>query len=151
MSRIVCVVVRFWSSSRSRLVSGHLKASHLCQRAHKPDMGLRRKLQAHELKKKASGLVPSHNWSNITHLEPLLNRTCTTLQDANNHYKDPFLSVWSPFQSHPILRHKNILELATPATSSWIAWSLWFTDPSMLLDHPHVLNIVTPLYQCGLL
>ena len=56
------VMVRFWPSSSSRHVSEHLEVSLLCQRAqfiYKPNMVPRRKPQAYELKKKASGLIPS--------------------------------------------------------------------------------------------
>ena len=39
----------------------------------------------------------AHIWLDNTHPDPLLNRSYATLRDANNHYNDPFLSVWGPF------------------------------------------------------
>jgi len=96
-------------------------------------------------RRKPRALPRAHIWSDITHSDPLLNRNCTTLRDANNQYKDPSYQYNNPSRSHPRLRSLLLprylqLDSAVPAIHL-----------ATLPDHPHVLNIVTPLYQCRLL
>jgi len=58
-------------------------------------------------RKKSHASAQAHIWADITQLDPLLNRSCVTLRDANNQYKDPS-------RSHPRLRHKDPPKPATP-------------------------------------
>jgi len=108
-------------------------------------------LQArHRPKRKPQALPWAHISSGITYPGPLLTRSCTTLRDAINQYKDPLLPVQWPFPE-PLkaltLRFSGACYYSV--TYSWTIRSPRFTDPATLTDHPHVLNIVTPLLQCG--
>ena len=148
------VVVRCWPSSRSRHVFGHLEDSLLCQRT--------QHLQAlHETKKKASGTWAQEESLN-SHPEPTSDQTSlarihysTGAQDSpgrQHKYKDHFLSVWRPFPKSPKTPTRKPSGARYSCTTyNWLARSSRFTDPATLSDHPHVLNVVTPLYQCVLL
>ena len=137
------MVVRFWPSSRSWHASRNLEVPLLChwaQLIHKPDRGPRRKPWASPR---------AHISSDVTYPGLLHTRSCTTLWDASYRYKYPSLLAQGLFPEPlktPIW--KPLGARYSCATYSWIVRSLQFTDPVTLLDHPHVLNIVTLFYQC---
>jgi len=64
--------------------------------------------------------------------------------------QDLFLSVQRSFPEPPKAPTRRPSEARYYcATYNWTARSPWFLDPTTLSDHPHILNIVTPPYQCG--
>ena len=67
-----------------------------------------------------------------------LTKVVQLFRDSNSWYK-------YPFRSYPRLQHDDP---SKPATYRWTTQSLWFADPAM---PSHVPNIITPIYQCGLL
>jgi len=102
------------------------------------------------LRKMPRGSPRTHIWSAITHPDPLLNRSCATLRDVNDQYKDPFLSVRGPFPGPPKApTWKPSGACYSCVTYSWIARFLRFADPAMPPDHPHILNITTPYINAG--
>jgi len=101
-------------------------------------------LQAwHEPKRKASDLAPSLHL--IRHHSPgiaWLSETPTTnTRILSYRHKDPS-------QSHSRLWYEDPPRARYFCTYSWIARPSWFTDPTTLSDHLHVLNVVTLLLQC---
>ena len=68
---------------------------------------------------------------------PLLHGAVQLSGDTNNRYKD--LLTWRSSEA-----------CCSCVAYSWTGRSARFADPVILLDHPHVLNVTTPLYQCEL-
>jgi len=96
-------------------------------------------------KRKASGLTPSLHL--IRHHLPRAARLSGTPMTNRR-----IISFWHKnlSRSHSRLQHKEPSGACYfRATYSWIARSLWFTYLTIPPDHPHVINIVTLLYQYG--
>ena len=135
----VSVVVRFWPSLRSWHVSYRLETPLLCQWAqliYKPNMSPKRKPRASPR---------AHIWLKITYPNSLLNQSCATLWGLQQ-------SVQGSFPVLPKATTQRTSEACySCAAYSWMIWSPWFTNSITLLDHPHVLNVITLILQCDLL
>ena len=94
--------------------------------------------------KKASGFIWAYIRSDIT--QPELHNFSGRQQSIQDH----FLSVQRSFSkpSNAPTR-KPSGACYSRATYNWTSWSLWFTDLTALPNHSQILNVVTPLYQCG--
>ena len=134
---IPVVVDRFWQLSRSRHVSGHWR---LHFSANEPSSHT-----SFGHKKKSSGIFLS------PHLIKYHSPGSTTQPELCDSSGRQYSVQGSILEPPKALTRRSSKVCYSCAAYSKTTRSPLFTDPAMPLDHPHVLNVITPLYQCELL